>query len=184
MRDPHETIVRNALIFPADGSEPCITPMTFNEAGSEANPYGFYSVNVDLRPRYGARNMHAVRHMEWEATNQEDEIANGEYSLFHNISPKLPVNVSMARIVGVDLKKPGKRPLWRGDVVVVKTEKWPGPHIMGGGLHMDYLDIPTQALKLFTTRLIPYWYNSDHWLNFLQEERKYQMKKSGQFGNK
>ncbi|KAJ7779911.1 hypothetical protein B0H16DRAFT_1711142 [Mycena metata] len=150
MRDPHDTIVRNALLFPADGSEPCITPMTFNEAGSEANPCGFYTVNVELRPRYGACNMRAVRHMD----------------------PKLPVNASMVRIVGVDPKKPGKRPLWRGDVVVVKTLEWPGPIIAGGGAHMDYLDVPPQILQLFTTRLIPYWYNSDRWLNFLEEEKE------------
>ncbi|KAJ7085552.1 hypothetical protein C8R44DRAFT_752800 [Mycena epipterygia] len=38
------------------------------------------------------------------------------------------------------------------------------------GPHMDYVDIPPLALHLFTSRLIPEWYNSDHWLNFLQKE--------------
>ncbi|KAJ7171518.1 hypothetical protein C8R46DRAFT_1217079 [Mycena filopes] len=169
MRDPHETIVRNVLIFPADGSEPHIIPMTFSEAGAKANPYGFYTVNVDLRGLYGKRNMHAVR-VFGPIPDEQAKITNGEYSLFHNISPKLPINASMARIVGVDPRKPGKRPMWRGDVVVIKSAEWPGPLIIGGGSHMDYLDVPPEALKFFTSVCIPRWYNSNGWRDFLQEE--------------
>ncbi|KAJ7450819.1 hypothetical protein FB451DRAFT_716262 [Mycena latifolia] len=173
LRDPHEAIVRDVLIFPADGGDPRISPMTFNEAGAKANPYGFYTINVDLRGLYGQRNMHATRQKGWDVTNQPDKIVEGEYDLFHNVSPKLPVNATMARLVGVDPKKPGKRPLWRGDVVVVKTSQWPAPIAVGAGAHMDYLDVPPQAIKLFSSLSIPAWYNSDHWRDFLEEEKKF-----------
>ncbi|KAJ7019095.1 hypothetical protein C8F04DRAFT_1324313 [Mycena alexandri] len=139
MRDPHVAIVRNVLIFPADGGKPRISPMTFNEAGARANPKGFYTINPD-------------------------EVTNGAYDLFHNISPKLPVNVTMARVVGANPKKPGKRPLWRGDVVVVKTSEWPEPIAPGAGAHMDYLDVPPQAVEMFCSRIIPMWYKSNVWL--------------------
>jgi hypothetical protein len=137
MRDPHETIVRNVLIFPADGGEPRISPMTFSEAGAKSNPYGLYTVNVDLWSLYGNRNMHATRSQGWDMTNQPHDVMNGAYDVFHNISPKLPINITMARIVGVDPNRPGQRPLWRGDVVAVKTSEWPEPIPTGAGAHMD-----------------------------------------------
>lgn len=173
MRDPHETIVRNVLIFPADGSEPRISPMTFSEAGAKSNPRGLYTVNVDLQSLYGNRNMHATRSHGWDMMNQETEVTNGDYILFHNISPKLPVNITMARIVGVDPKRPGQRPLWRGDVVVVKTSEWPEPIPMSAGAHMDYLDVPPQALKPIISILIPAWYKSDQWRDLLENEREF-----------
>ncbi|KAJ7700426.1 hypothetical protein B0H17DRAFT_1251348 [Mycena rosella] len=173
LRDPHESIVRNILIFPADGGDPRISPMTFNEAGAKANPEGVYTVNVDLRGLYGQRNMYATRQKGWDITNQPEKITEGEYDLFHNASPKLPVNATMARLVGVDPKKPGKRPLWRGDVVVVKRTEWPAPIATGAGAHMDYLDVPSQAMELFSSLLIPFWYNSDEWRDFLRTEQEW-----------
>ncbi|KAJ7467868.1 hypothetical protein B0H11DRAFT_2046692 [Mycena galericulata] len=173
LRDPHETIVRNVLIIPADGGEPRITPMTFSEEGARANPHAFYTIGVDLRGLYGERNMHATRTKGGDVTNQPEKIVEGEYDLFFNISPKLPANVTMARIVGADPKRPGDRPLWRGDVVLVKTTEWPAPMPPGGGNHMDYLNVPPQAIELFTCHMIPNWYQSDQWGNFLKTEREY-----------
>jgi len=160
-------------LYPVDGGEPRITPMTFNEEGSEANPCGFYTVNVDLRGLYGECNMHATRERSWDITNQPDKITDGEYLVFHNISPKLPINATMARLVGVDPKKPGGRPLWRGDVVVVKTSPWPAPIAIGAGDHMDYLDVPPQALELFTAGAIRHWYNSDVWRDGIKVEQQF-----------
>lgn len=173
VHDPHEAIIRNVILYPADGGEPRITPMAFNEEGANANPYGFYTINVDLRRLYGQRNMHATRQLTVDLENQPDKSTEGEYSLFHNISPKLPINASMARLVGVDPKKPGTRPLWRGDVVVVKMQKWPGPLVRGGGAHMDYVDAPPPALHLFSSIFIPNWYKSDRWRDSLQEEEQF-----------
>jgi hypothetical protein len=111
LRDPHQTIIRNVIMYPADGSGARITPMQFSEDGANANPHAFYTINVDLRSLYGRSNMHATRQKTWDITNQPDRATEGEYQLFHNISPKLPINVTMARLVGVDPRKPGKRPL-------------------------------------------------------------------------
>ncbi|KAJ7272168.1 hypothetical protein C8J57DRAFT_1318033 [Mycena rebaudengoi] len=38
---------------------------------------------------------------------------------------------------------------------------------------MDYLDVPPQVLELFSSRLIPFWYNSDQWRDYLQEEKAF-----------
>ncbi|KAJ7139283.1 hypothetical protein C8R44DRAFT_302458 [Mycena epipterygia] len=172
VRDPHEAIVRNVLLYPADGGEPHITPMTFNEEGAKANPYSLYTISVDLRRLYGQRNMYATRSQPFNVENQPDKNTEGEYSLFHNIGPKLPINASMARLVGVDPKRPGERPLWRGDVVLVKMKEWPSPLVPGGGTHMDYVDTPPAALDLFSI-IIPKWYKTDQWRDFLQEEEQF-----------
>ncbi|KAJ6552235.1 hypothetical protein DFH09DRAFT_1167428 [Mycena vulgaris] len=166
LRDPHEPIVRNVLIFPADGGNPRISPMTFNEEGarspgrelhgaSRTNPYGFYTVNVDLRSLYGERNMHATGQKGWDITDQPDKITDGQYNLFHNVSPKLPINATMARLVGANAKRPGERPLRRGDVVVVKRREWPAP------------------IAVFSSTLIPFWYKSDEWRDFLRTEKEF-----------
>ncbi|KAJ7085553.1 hypothetical protein C8R44DRAFT_752801 [Mycena epipterygia] len=77
----------------------------------------------------------------------------------------------MARLVGADPKKPGKQLMWMGDVVVVNQRKWPGPLIRRGGAHMDYGDVPSHALDLLTSRLIPEWYNKIDWKKFLMDEQ-------------
>ncbi|KAJ7088529.1 hypothetical protein B0H15DRAFT_982340 [Mycena belliarum] len=147
MRDPGETIVRNVLLFPANGGTPAITPMTFSEAGSRSNPCGFYMVNVDLRGLYGEDNMYATRKEPCDIIDERsDGGAGGKYDLFHNISPALPINVAMARLVDVDPEKPGKRPLWRGDVVVVKRDEWPIK--VSPGLPMDYRHVPVHISKI------------------------------------
>ncbi|KAJ6518291.1 hypothetical protein C8R47DRAFT_1086481 [Mycena vitilis] len=173
MRNPHDPILRNVILFPADGSAPAprIVPMAFNEAGSMANPKGFYTVNVDLRGVYGARNMYATRQHGWDLSEEANKTYM--YDLFHNISPRLPVNATMARIVGVDPRRAGKRPLWRGDVVVVKACDWPEPITIEGGAHRDYLDIKPEMMEVFCTRLIPEWYRSDGWLDFLNNEQRF-----------
>ncbi|KAJ7119919.1 hypothetical protein C8R43DRAFT_1152109 [Mycena crocata] len=168
-RGPHEAISHDVLVFPADGSEPRITSMSFNEAGSKANPYGFYKVNVDLRGVYGMHNMYATRQKSWHIINQPEKVTEGDYDLFHNMSRKLPINATMARLVGVDPQKPGKRSLWRGDVVVVKMAN----SVVKNGGHKDYLDVPSQVIELFATRLVPLWYISDEWRDFLQHEQDF-----------
>ncbi|KAJ6589203.1 hypothetical protein B0H19DRAFT_1058241 [Mycena capillaripes] len=79
----------------------------------------------------------------------------------------------MARLVGVDPKKPGGMPLWRGHVVVVKMQEWPGPLVRGGGAHMDYVDTPPPPLNIFSYLFIPRWYKSDEWAKLLQEEKDF-----------
>ncbi|KAJ7920063.1 hypothetical protein B0H13DRAFT_2319841 [Mycena leptocephala] len=170
VHDPPESIVRNVILYPADGGEPRITPMTFNEEGARANPCGIFAINVDLRALYGDRNMYATRQQLVTIHSQPDPNSHGVYDIFYNISPRLPTNVCLARLVGVDPARPGKRPLWRGDVVVVKSEKWPSLKI-GGRQHMNYVDIPPAVLDVLNSNFIPKWYNSRAWGDSLQAEQ-------------
>ncbi|KAJ7899307.1 hypothetical protein B0H14DRAFT_2674359 [Mycena olivaceomarginata] len=152
MRDPHETIIRDVLLFPADGGGPRIIPMSFSEAGAKSNPKGFYTINVDLRDLYGKKSMHATRDQGLDVNNQPHKITEGEYDLYHNISPKLPINLCMARLVG--------------------RAEWPEPIPMGAGAHMDYLDFPPEAIELLSQFLLK-WYNSDRWRDFFKAEREF-----------
>jgi hypothetical protein len=172
LRDPRETIIRNVILYPAAGEQPRIIPMTFSEDGAKALPYGgLYTIQVDLRSLYGA-NMFATRHMQWNIDDPADD-RKERYIVYHNLSPHLPMNVMMARLVGANPRKPGRHHMWRGAVVVVKERDWSGPLTRGGGWHIDYVDIPPHAIDLLNTRRIPEWYNSGSWLEFLQSEEEY-----------
>lgn len=173
VHDRTRTTVCSVILYPADGGDPTLTRMVFSAEGAKAHPLhdrDRYRTNVDLRSLYGEENMFAIRSKEWGVESLDlDE----QYALYHNISPELPINLAMARLVGADPKMPGRRPLWRGDVVVIKRSKWP-PRGWGYKIYdaqMDrYLDMPPGALDLFNFHLIPKWYNSDKWLDFLQDE--------------
>jgi hypothetical protein len=169
-RDPRAPIVRKVFIYPANGDEPHITDMTFNEAGAK-HRYGLYTTAVDLRSFYG-RHMHATRLERLGVENQPDKRDEGEYIVYYNLSPKLPLNLAIAHIVGVDPRRPGPRLMFRGNVVIVKTQEWPGPLIIGGGAHMDYLDVRTSmrgTLDIFIKK----WYNSEQWANKLNDEQSF-----------
>ncbi|KAJ7818010.1 hypothetical protein B0H13DRAFT_2134017 [Mycena leptocephala] len=174
LRDPRETIIRNVILYPAAGGRPRITPMPFSEDGTKALPYGgdLYTSHVDLRSLYGAANMFATRHTQWNVDDPADDMEE-RYIAYHNLSPQLPVNATMARLVGANPSRPGRHHMWRGDVVVVKQRDWPGPFTRGGGLHIDYVNMPPHAMDLLNTHLIPKWYNSQSWLDFLQSEEQW-----------
>ena len=174
-RDPHAAIVRDVVLYPASGDDlkPRICKMTFNEAGAN-HPRGLYTTAIDLRSTY-ENQMRLTRFQVLDVENQLDKHTEGEYMFYYNLSPSLPVNAAMALIVGVNPKRPGWRPIWRGDVVVVKTQEWPVPIKMGEGAHMDYVDVPLSVLGSFD-RFIRKWYLSEQWGNTLkteQEWRKY-----------
>ena len=46
----------------------------------------------------------------------------GKYLVYYNMSPKLPPNRCIARIVGTNADALGQRLFWRGDVVAIKFE--------------------------------------------------------------
>ncbi|KAJ7663279.1 hypothetical protein DFH06DRAFT_1128606 [Mycena polygramma] len=52
-RDPLETVIRDVLLYPADGSEPRIIPMSFSHYGAKKHPSPSYTVDMDLTARYG-----------------------------------------------------------------------------------------------------------------------------------
>lgn len=168
-RDPRASIVRDVLLYPANGDKPHICKMTFNEAGSK-HTYGLYTTAVDLRLTYGT-HMSFTRIQRFDIQNQPDKNAEGDYIVYYNLSPALPANAAMALLVGINPKRPGQRPLWRGDVVVVKTQEWPLPIGIGEGAHMDYVDIPLSTLSIFN-RFLQIWYSSEEWGNTLKNERE------------
>ncbi|KAJ7631571.1 hypothetical protein DFH06DRAFT_697872 [Mycena polygramma] len=167
-RDPLETVIRDVLLYPADGSEPRIIPMSFSHYGAKKHPSPSYTVDMDLTARYGAENMAGICTKAWNvnARDSPDE----QHVLYHNISPDLPANVALARLVGVDPKGLTERLMWRGDVFVARRRKWTEPSIPAEGLHIDYVDVPLEAMKLLNSSLIPQWYRSKAWKSFHQEE--------------
>ncbi|KNZ74689.1 hypothetical protein J132_06444 [Termitomyces sp. J132] len=124
-RHPLDTISPDVLIYPADGKEPYITRMEFNQAGAK-HPFGLYTTAVDLRSTYG-KSLQGIRRQLLTVENQPDKELEGDYCIYFNIDRKLPLNLAMARIAGINPKHPGTRPTWRGDVVVVKEKEWPEP---------------------------------------------------------
>ncbi|KAJ7907956.1 hypothetical protein B0H13DRAFT_2331819 [Mycena leptocephala] len=163
VRDPFETIVRDVILYPADGGQPRIIPMTFSEEGSRADPVGIYTIGLDVRGIYGEENMFATRR--WTQANEGDD----KFVFYHNISPNLPVNATMARLLGVnaDPDIPGCHLMWRGDVVLVLEREWPGAFTLGGGAHIDYVDVPR-----CNSQFIPEWYAWRTWQDFLEAEKE------------
>lgn len=163
-RDPRAAIIRKVFLFPANGDEPHIIDMEFNEAGAK-HPYGHYTTAVDLRAFYG-NQMRATRIQMLAVDDQPDERDEGEYIIYYNLSLKLPLNRVMARIAGFDPERPGPKLTWRGNVVAVKS---PEPLIPGGGAHMDYVDVRPSVQGLLV-QFIKTWYRSKGWENMLKEE--------------
>ncbi|KAF8055574.1 hypothetical protein FPV67DRAFT_820325 [Lyophyllum atratum] len=143
--------------------------MVFSKEGAKHRK-GFYTTAVDLRALYG-KSLHSgvgVQMLNFEDQPDKTEI-EGEYMVYYNLDLKLPLNLALARLVGINPKRPGSRPTWRGDVVVVKSQKWPGPLIMGGGAHVDWVDVSLAvegSLEIFFRR----WYASKEWELIIEEE--------------
>ncbi|TFK38286.1 hypothetical protein BDQ12DRAFT_723622 [Crucibulum laeve] len=140
LHDPHDTIIRKVLLYATDAEQPCLVSKEFSEAASEVNPFSIYTTSVDLRSNYG-KYIHTTRAQTFNMENQELKHNEGEYIFYFNMSVDLPINRCTARVAGVDLDQPTLKDILRGDVVVVKTEEWPGPLVVGGGAHMNYLDV-------------------------------------------
>ncbi|KAH0580210.1 hypothetical protein H2248_001731 [Termitomyces sp. 'cryptogamus'] len=170
-RHPLDTISLHVLIYPADGKEPYITRMEFNQAGAK-HPFGLYTTAVDLRSTYGKSLKQGIRRQLLTVENQPDKELEGDYCIYFNIDWKLPLNLAMARIAGINPKHPGTRPTWRGDVVVVKEKEWPEPVIWTevGANHMDWINVRKGAKELID-RFIPRWYKSKDWERLVDFER-------------
>lgn len=114
--------IRNlkCIIFPAEGSEPHIVDMTIRTViEGDLTEVSLYNRTVDLLGLYGSEyrklRVQALSLSEWPATP-------GEYLLYYNMSPKLPLNRCITRIIGVDPNELGSELFWRGDVVGMKFE--------------------------------------------------------------
>jgi hypothetical protein len=160
--NPRATIVRNVLLFPADGTEPRIIPKTFSEAASKANPVSFYTTSVDLRSHYGKQM--ATTFVQFLTSHPNPitlECNEGEFLCYYNVSPELPINQSAGRIIGIDPIAFESKVFWRGDIIVVKAEEWPGPTVMGGGFHQLYHDVDP-SFQATAESLLRNLYESNH----------------------
>ncbi|KAJ7816149.1 hypothetical protein B0H14DRAFT_2845202 [Mycena olivaceomarginata] len=142
----------NVLLYPASRrGRPRIVSMIFAERDNSVRPLGFERIDIDVQGLYGQENLFAAYQVIWTSSTQAELDTNER---------------GMARLVGVDPRRPPKRPLWRGDVVVVKWRQWRGEH-------PDYVDMTGDILDRLNSRIIPDWYNSYGWGNLLDEETEF-----------
>ncbi|KAK0244677.1 hypothetical protein EDD85DRAFT_932713, partial [Armillaria nabsnona] len=127
-------------------------------AGANSHPRGFYKTAVDLRGLYGKYTAGYTRLLNFNIQDHGEQI-DGQYHLYYNVSPRLPVNFAMTRVVGVDPKRPNSRPMWKGDVVIVKMLE---EREINGSKSMTYLDVSI-AVQKTVEKTIRGWYNSDMW---------------------
>ncbi|KAF8891586.1 hypothetical protein CPB84DRAFT_1784053 [Gymnopilus junonius] len=147
-RNPLDTVSRTVLIFPANEDSPRFAFMEFSQEGAN-HPHGYSSTTaLNLRASYG-KCINDTRVNPIVVSNQLERSLNGTYIVYFNVNVRLPINRSVARVVGVDPKHPGPKPFYRGDLFVVKKRDWPGqPVNIGGASHRIWLDCPTGMLGI------------------------------------
>ncbi|KAF8161679.1 hypothetical protein B0H34DRAFT_702113 [Crassisporium funariophilum] len=168
-RNPRETVLRQVYVYPANGDEPHIRKMEFSEAGCK-HRLALFSTEIDLLPLYG-KYVCETRSMEFTAKEQSIKASEGDHWIYYNIDLKLPLNLAIARLVGVNPRRPGSRPMWRGDLVIVKCQPWPGPVVPRGGNHMDWLDIDPPDPEFYDL-FLKQWYESKEWENMIHNEQE------------
>ncbi|KAJ7663285.1 hypothetical protein DFH06DRAFT_347026 [Mycena polygramma] len=162
-RDPLQTVIRDVVLYPVDGSEPRIIQRSFSQYGASQHFFP-HAVDIELGEAYGAENMAGTCAKVLEPGLPVHPYAH--YVVYHNISPDLPVNLALARVLGVAPQRLGHPLLWRGDVFVIRRGHSAGP---GQGTRLDNLHVLSDAIEVLNT-LIPRWYHSDEWATFHQEE--------------
>ncbi|KAF8991942.1 hypothetical protein BDQ17DRAFT_244476 [Cyathus striatus] len=167
LHDPHDTVVRKVFLYPVDDTEPRFDEMEFSVEGAK-RPHGTYTTALDLRKTYG-KSIHGTR----TSIFQRSVEGGGEYVLHFNIDIRVPINLSIARILGIDPKRPGPRLMFRGDVIVIKEDFWPLPYPKNVGPHMNYLNMDASFINMSNDFIMKAYY-SDYWTNFMEEEEMYQ----------
>lgn len=122
LNDKLETLVRNCIVFPADGSETRIVHMVARTVTSEdTSELGCFSRCVDMASTFGD-DYRKTRVMS-SYTSPWDGFES-PYILFYNLSPNLPINLNVAHAIGVtpSYLKTRNHLFWRGDVVAMKVQ--------------------------------------------------------------
>lgn len=121
--DKLENLVRKCIVFPTDGSETRIVPMiarTVTTEDADTTSLFLYSRCVDMASTFGDnyRKTRVIAHR-----SARDGVQS-TYLFFYNLSPNLPINLNIARLIGVTPShlKTRKRLFWRGDVVAMKVQ--------------------------------------------------------------
>ena len=127
------THIRKCIVFPAEGSEPRLVNMTTRLSTNEdVVDARLHRRTVDLRATYGSEYL---KMRVWAFI----EYVPGKYMFYLNMSPKLPLNRCVARIVGENLDNLESQLFWRGDVVVMKFN--------GIGNDLDSQDADTSVIS-------------------------------------
>jgi len=118
--DEIENLVRKCIVFPADGSETCLVHMIARTVTQEdITELQMHSRCVDMTSTFGdeSRKTRVMQHL-----CIQDGAKRVTYLFFYNLSPKLPINLNIAHLIGVTPPHLKKRLFWRGDVVAMKVE--------------------------------------------------------------
>ncbi|KAJ7255350.1 hypothetical protein C8J57DRAFT_1346255 [Mycena rebaudengoi] len=161
--DPTKIIRRRVLLYPANSDDPTFVQLDFGAGGPVLQSYGYeITSSVDLHPIFGDYTRDFTRLKTFNLEDLEDEPLDGDHRIFFNISQKLPLNRSVAKILGVDLSQPQMRPFWRGDLVVIKERviDCPRPWTIAKDIEKS---IPGSVKQFLKT-----WYDSVEWENFFQ----------------
>ena len=118
--DTLESLIRKCIVFPADGSETRLVHMIARTV-TQDDPTNLCSYNrcVEMATTFGGdfRKVRVMAHR----TGQD---VQSTYLFFYNLSPNLPINLTIARVIGVTPShlKNKKYLFWRGDVVAMKVQ--------------------------------------------------------------
>ena len=121
INDKLEILVLKCIVFPADGSETRLVHMVARTVTVEdIPPLAGYSRCVDMASTFGDE----YRKTQVLAYKISRDGVQSTYLFFYNLSPNLPINLSIARVIGVTPShlKSRKRLFWRGDVVAMKVQ--------------------------------------------------------------
>ena len=116
LNDKLETLRRKCIVFPADGSETRLDLMIARTVtGDDNSSMKLFNRCVDMTSIFGDsyRKTQAASH----------QTTRNTYLLFYNLSLNLPINLNIARVIGVTPPQlqTKKRLFWRGNVVVMKV---------------------------------------------------------------
>jgi hypothetical protein len=118
LNDTYIVLTRKCIVFPADDSKPRISDMIIRTVTTEdISNAKIFNRTVDLLASYGCeyRKMRS-----WPFTQSGQSHIPSKYLLYFNMSPKLPLNRCVARIIGLNPDNLGSELFWRGDVVVME----------------------------------------------------------------
>ena len=119
--DQLETLIRRCIVFPADGSETHIDLMIARTATEDdISSMRVFNRCVDMTSTFGD----SYRKTEVSSYETTRDGVQSTYLLFYNLSLNLPINLNIARVIGVTpyQLQTEKRLFWRGDVVAMKVQ--------------------------------------------------------------
>ncbi|KAK6987673.1 hypothetical protein R3P38DRAFT_327870 [Favolaschia claudopus] len=119
--------------------------------------------DVDLVRVYGARAMQGVRSKNLAVTDSR----NQNHTLIFTLSPDLPINLTMARIVKANPEHPGERLLWRGDVFALNS-RWDNADSILKEVH--HPAVTQKDIEHLSSKAIRRWYDSYEWRHLVRLE--------------